>query len=547
MRALARRAAAGALAAGLVAGFLAGCAGPDGGKTDEEEADEFGYQVPVALSTPNAGSDIGASQFAQTWSGRLYPGVYVPGPNGQMIPNTDLVTAQALPAAQRIVQYTLSEGAVFSDGAPVTCTDFLLTFAAGKNPELFGSHLPLFDDVEKLECTPGAKTFDLVFKEGAGARWRELFSAGTVLPAHAVAAKLSKDVAGLNADLYSGLDEGDVAALRPIAQVWHDGFNLDQFDPALQVSFGPYVIDGVGEAGQVHLVANEKYYGGAPLTKEIVVWPASADSAQLNATGNLRVAELAEPNPGWLDVNAEGNSLEVTTAVGALTDSLTFASFGPWSYPENRAALAKCVDPRAVAAASSKHSGAEVSAFAAHVVSHDDPLASRFDDIAGPHLGVDIEGAKQAAGLELRVGYAHASPRMAAMVESIRVSCEPAGITVVDATEQGKTLRDLSRVELGEWGEEVAVEGSIDAMLRPVDPASEYNIPGVKSRDVEAMRKKETELWEKLPSIPLAAQPRVFAVDRNLGNVMLYTGPAGIGWNMDRWLLRPDSADQPPA
>lgn len=534
----------GVLAAAVLAGVgLVSCAGGDG-QSEESSASQFAYQVPVALTTTNAGSDVGVSQFAQMLSGRLYPGVFVPGPNGQTIPNTDLVRAQALPGARRIVQYTLSDEAVFSDGVPVTCTDFLLAYTAGTQPTLFGSHMPLFNEVDSMNCTPGSKSFDVVFTEGGGTRWRELFRAGTVLPAHAVAAKLGKDEAQLNSDLNSG----DVTLLRPIAQTWHDGFNLEAFDPAMHVSFGPYVIDSVGEAGQVTLVANDKYYGDPPQTAEIVVWPGSADSGQLKASGNLRVADLAEPQPGWLDVNAEGNTLDVQTAVGVMTDSLTFADLGPWAYHSNRQAFAKCVDPGAVAAASSRVASVEVPAYPVHVVPHNDPQARRFDDIAASHLGVDVPGASAAAGLELRVGYAHPSSRMAAMVEAMRTSCEQAGITVVDVTAAsgtGATLRDLGRIETGEWGEEVGVEGSIDAMLRPVNPETEYALPGAGTQDIDALRRHEEELWDELPSLPLAAQPRAFAVDRNLANVIVYTGPAGIGWNMDRWRLRPASASQP--
>ena len=162
-----------ALAAVLTASALAlaGCStlGDDNGQLDDEH---FGYQVSGPLLTTNAASLQGASTQAQRLSGRLYPGVYVPGPGGEMIPNTDLVKAQALPGAQRRVSYTLSDAAVFSDGTPVTCADYLLTFTAGQLPELFGAHLPLFDDTESLQCTPGAKTFTVVFKEGRGDRWR---------------------------------------------------------------------------------------------------------------------------------------------------------------------------------------------------------------------------------------------------------------------------------------------------------------------------------------------------------------------------------------
>ena len=131
---------------------------------NEESKKLFGYQALGELRTTNSGTLEGATDLAEQLSVRLYPGVYVPGPSGQMIPNTDLVTTQVLPSDQPKVIYTLSDAAVFSDGTPVTCSDFLLTFTAGHYPSMFGSHTPLFDDTEELSCTPGAKEFTLTFK-----------------------------------------------------------------------------------------------------------------------------------------------------------------------------------------------------------------------------------------------------------------------------------------------------------------------------------------------------------------------------------------------
>lgn len=524
-----RRLIAASLAAGLA---LAGCSGGD--EPGQVKKDHFGYQVSSSLRTTNAGSLEGATELTQMLSGRLYPGVYVPGPAGQMIPNTDLVKTQALPGAQRKVVYTLSDGAVFSDGTPVTCADYLLTFTAGQYPEIFGSHMPLFDDTAELSCTPGSREFTLTFKENRGARWRGLFDAGTVLPAHAVAAKLNKSIEQLVDDLRSD----DATRLQPVADIWRRGFDLAQFDPDLQVSFGPFKIDSVGERGEVHLVANEFYYGDAPATPEITVWPGSADSVALSEADALRIGDLRDPHPQWHDPNAEGNRLKVETVAGELTEMLTFPEVGTFAVPENRQALSRCVDPRAVAAASSKLAGIEIPVTPLHVLPHTDPLAPRVEDLTQRYLGVDIEAASVLAGTRLRVGYAYPDPRMAAMVESMRRTCEPAGIEIVDVTEHGKTLADLPQVAYGEWGEEIWTEGAADAILHAVDPMTEFPAANNRAQDLPALRAQEEFLWKQLPSIPLAAQPRTIAVDSAVRNVVTYTGPSGIGWNMDRWQLQ---------
>lgn len=533
-----RGAVASLSAACLLAGTLTACSGGDedpNGKLDEQH---FGYQVSGPLLTTNAGSLEGTSTQAHRLSGRLYPGVFVPGPGGEMIPNTDLISAQPLPGPQRRVTYTISDNAVFSDGTPVTCTDYLLAFTAGQHPEIFGSHLPLFDDTESLDCTPGSKTFTVVFKEGRGDRWQDLFGAGTVLPAHAVARKAGKSVEELNAALQSE----DPAQLAPIAQIWHHGFDFAQFDPELQVSFGPYVIESFGAQGEVNLVANEHYYGDRPAINHLVIWPGTADSGELYRGGGLKVADLDDPNPAWFDVNAEDNQVDISTVVGQLSEMLTFPETGVWAIPENRQALSRCLDPRGVAAVSSEHAGVQVPPTPVHVLQQDDPLTSRVEDVAAPFMDVNIDAASVLNGMEVRVAYAHPNARQAAMVEAMRRSCEPAGVSIVDVTGEGKTLADLPHLATDEQGMQFVTDGEVDALLRPVDPMKEYPAAANRGNQVGNLRAQEHALWEQLPSVPLAAQPRTFAVNRGVGNVVPYTGLAGIGWNMDRWRMMPQDA-----
>ena len=75
----------------------------------------------------------------------------------------------------------------------------------------------------------------------------------------------------------------------------------------------------------------------------------------------------------------------------------------------------------------------------------------------------------------------------------------------------------------------------MDAYLGAVDPMAEYETSVSRSEELPSLRSEEHRLWDELPSIPLSAQPRTFIVDKNIHNVVVYTGPVGIGWNMDRW------------
>ena len=556
-----------------LATFMAGCSGTNTEPKQTSTMDYFGYQLTVPLVTTNAGTKIGESLKMQRLSGRIFPGAFIPGPSGQRIPNTDLVSTQVLPAPQRQVIYTLSDQAVFSDGVPVTCDDYALAFAAGSNPDIFSSHMPQMQQVERVDCTPGSKQFTVVYQHGKGGRWRELFSAGTVLPAHAIAKRLGMETA----DLTRGLETGDPALLARTAEVWRFGFALNKFDPELQVSYGPYKIESVGEEGEVVLVANDTYYGDAPEVSKIVVWPSTKDSAELQAAGALMVGDLNNHNPEWykaapepddganaddvrtgkdgkdadasearkagetpssetVDSEAPESHQELQTVIGEMTDTLIFASAGPWAYQENRQALSKCVDIRGVAAASSREAGIELPPSPVHVLTQNDPMSRRLEDIANPHLNVDIEGARVAEGLELNIGYPVPSKRLAAMVEAIRKSCEPAGITVTDVTANGKTRGDLLTEEPGYNDQgEMDRGGKIDAFLGSVDPMMEYETATSRSEELQSLRAEEKRLWDEVPSIPLSPQPRTFIVDNSIKNVVVYTGPVGIGWNMDRW------------
>src|SRR5699024_11256624 len=114
----------------------------------------------------------------------------------QFVPNSDLVTTEEwMEGDQRNVLYTIAEDANYSDGTPVTCDDFLLSFTAGQMQELFGSNMTMMDQVESVACAPENKKFLVKFQPGQGGQWRSMFGPGTVMPAHKIAerAEISRE------------------------------------------------------------------------------------------------------------------------------------------------------------------------------------------------------------------------------------------------------------------------------------------------------------------------------------------------------------------
>ncbi|MDN8596593.1 ABC transporter substrate-binding protein [Corynebacterium tuberculostearicum] len=485
------------------------------------------------MATTNAGTSFGDATSAGLLSTRLYPGLFVPGPSGELIPNADLVETEELPPVagsdQRSVQLTLEEDAVFSDGTPVTCDDYLLAYVAGTHPAEFASHMPLMNDIADFSCEPQSKTFTLTFNKDQGQRWRHMFGAGTVMPAHALAKKSGLSTEELNAVL----TVEDMQALAPVAKEWRYGFSVakDQLDPELQVSFGPYVIDKVGDEGEIILKANEKYFGDAPAEEHVVIWPSDADAQKLADKGALRVVDAASENPDWLDSTKDesGESpYEVTPMVGELTDTLTLSEAGVFAEPWARESFAACVDQQAVAQASSAASGVEVPPAYLRTVSVTNPVASGLDKVGKQHQGTDLAKAGDLNGTTIKVGYLGPDKRYAAMVEQLRASCEPAGITIEDASAEFMSQHYLE-MDPETWAP------TVDAFLGPVDPQTEYSTVESSMKNSAELKKAEEALWKDVPSIPLSAQPRIFLVRRDVEGVLPYTGVSGIGWNMDRW------------
>lgn len=495
----------------------------------EMETSEFpGYLANSELTTVNAGSAFGTASIAAQISGRLYPGAFVPGPTGQFIPNTDLVSArETMDGDQRSVLYTINEDANFSDGTAVTCDDFLLAYTAGLMQSQFGSNMPLMEQVESVGCAAENKHFLVKFQPGEGGQWRYMFGPGTIMPAHKIAerAEMSQE------DLVTALYSQDPIQLERVAEIWRFSFGLENFIPEMHVSYGPFSIDRVGEQGEVLLKRNESYYGDQAALEHIVVWPIGADLNEVIGEGNLMVADAAVSEPQWFDEETMSQDFEVESVVGDLTDSLIFSDSGIFEQQWARESFAACIDQDEVARVSSETSGVEVPPVYTHALNHNDPLARSLNSVVEEHHGTDMETAGQLAGQTIRIGYLGEDQRMRAMVESIREQCEPAGINVEEVT-GGNVSAAFLEMDPETW------LPSIDAFLGPIDARTQYGVSSASLAQVDDLRDEERELWEELPGLPLSAEPHTFFIAPEIANVVPYTGSSGIGWNMDRWFIR---------
>lgn len=506
---------------------LVGCSAPTTKPTDH-----FGFAVGSPLLTTNAQTLVGASTSSDVLAGRLFPPVFISGPSGQMIPNRDLATAQMLPGANIQVVYTINPEARYSDGVSITCTDFLLAFKAGAQPSIFRSYAPLMQQVDRVDCTAGSKQFTVVFKERMGARWRQLFGPGTVVPSHAIGSRL-----GLTEEqLVNLLQSNNRSALMPVADLWANGFDLKHFDAGLQLSAGPYRIESVGTNGEVQLVRNEQFHGDAANIDRVMMWPLNSDLSAINESNSVEVADLVGVKDiPWVNRNDPKNRFTVDYQAGHLTELLALGNAGVFATSEARRAFAACIDQAEIAGVSSDSSGVEVKPLTSRLTTAGDPANARLEKVAGGHSPVNRAEADKLRDKTIRIGYSGPDERKRAMVAAIAQSCSRSGVTVVDASSDTASLADVSRKEQHHGGVR-DFQGTLDGFLYAADPHQGYGHVDGGLDDIEKLQATERQLWDESDTIPLAAQPRTIVYDNRIANVVSNTSLSGIGWNMERWV-----------
>lgn len=527
-----RKTAAAVMAAVCVAATAACSSEPEDVAPEERN---FPKAVGVAIgSTPlttNAATLDGAVAGTREVISRVLPGAFFFGPDGQLIPNSDLLTTEELPGTPRQIRYTFNSKSAWSDGRPMVCDDLLLSWAAGLHTDHFNAYSPLTDIVTKLDCQAGSREATVTLKDGVDDGWRGLFPAGTILPAHIVAQHA--DVP----DMVAALTEQQPEELDRIAHAWETIFDLDptqQIDEQVQLSSGPYKLSSFAEHGGLLLVPNEHWWGDKPHIEQIMMWPRNANYAQLREERKLHLADLHGGEEAEWAAPAENlPAMKTVTRTGTLIDQLTISVVGTLATPEARLAFNACLDREKVAAASGSVAGVDVKPAATRLLPGDHPAFGNVKQLEQAYLHADAAAAQPLAGSTIRVAYHDSDARYAAMVKSMADSCAEHGITVVDVTKELGDKADLSALK---------VAPKADAFLHAINPDLVFQGIGTRQGTVhadlgprEALIEAEKALWDTVPTIPLSVQPRTFVTSDRVGNVVINTSESGLGWNMDRW------------
>ncbi|KAA0101388.1 hypothetical protein CIW49_06285 [Mycolicibacterium sp. P1-18] len=519
-------------------------------------ADEVDYAVDGTLGTYNVNTVSGAASAGPQAFARVLTGFDYHGPEGQVVGDRDFGTISVVGRAPLVLDYVISDDAVYSDGKPVTCDDMVLAWAAqsGRFPGFDAASRAGYGDVADVDCAPGQKKARVSFAQDRGfVDFGQLFAATSMMPSHVIADELGAGDGAVTA----ALQAGDLPRIDRIAQLWNTVWNLSpDLDLKRFPSSGPYKLSSVRDDGAVVLVANDKWWGAKPVTGTITVWPRGADVQERVNSGEYDVVDVAAGSSGVLTLPA---GYVRTDSASAGIEQLIFAPSGPLLDPDARRAVALCTPRDAIA----KNADVPISNSRLNPTAEDSMTAAENAAEGGRFSTSNPAAARDALGgkpLAVRIGYQSPNARLAATVGAIAKACEPAGITVTDAASEAVGPESLRQnqidVLLASTGGAAGSGSSGSSAMDAYDlfSGNGNNLSGYANEQVDgvigalAVTSDPKEyarllgegapvLWDDMPTLPLYRQQRTLLTSSKMTAVNSSPTRWGAGWNMDRWAL----------
>ncbi len=305
----------------------------------DSSADEIDYAVDGTLTTYNTNTVAGAASAGPQAFARALTGFAYHGPEGQVVADNDFGSVSVVGRAPLVLDYVISDKAVYSDGKPITCDD----------------HGPgLGRAVGPLSRIRRRQPSGLPRHRLGGLRTGPEAGPGVVRPGSRIP-RLRASVRGDLADararhrrrtrprrrgVATALQNGDQPTIDRIAKAWNTVWDLKpDLDLKKFPSSGPYRIDSVSKDGVVVLVANDKWWGTPAITNRIEVWPRGADIQERVNEGSFDVVDIESGSSGLLNLPDDYVSTETPSAG---IEQLIFAPGGPLAATPARRAVALC-------------------------------------------------------------------------------------------------------------------------------------------------------------------------------------------------------------
>lgn len=557
------------------------------------DVDWAGYNS-ILSSTYSTYNSVIAGQMA---SGFIYFGV-----DGTICENDTFGTFEIVSGldddAPLVIEYTISDDAVWSDGTPITINDYLYDWAT-QNPEFL---VPGYADGSDPEAKPvfnhvsssfpqyvpegpvgevGSKTFTVEYNEKYP-DWKLVI--GSALPAH-VAAEQS----GLTADeLAQAIIDRDADTVAQTADFWNNWLSPvpgELPDPAVAPSSGPYQLKAGGwVAGEyLTLEANPNWWGEPAATENLVYRFIAADQVPTSMANNELNVVDPQATVDTLDQLAQlGDQVKVDTGDTLTWEHLDF-NFGQGGEVENEDGTTTEVAPSVFADNAGGLAAREAFALCAPRQTIIDTLIAPINNDAvvmnarevfpfqenyeavvaaaydGRYDQVDIAAAQaklEESGLttpvEVVIGYQAPNPRRADQIAAIKSSCDEAGFNIVDG---GSDVFFQTVMPAGDYDVALfawAGSGQIASGQNIYVTNNPQNYGQYSNAEVDAAWKTlastldpaaqleqikiiEKLLWDDLFGIPVFAHPGVTAYTSGLENVRhTATQDQGV-WNASQW------------
>lgn len=558
---------------------LSGCSADRGGETTTGASSSAGTSSATItaahqaefLSYNNNTTDQNAVQNTVVLNNVL-GGFWDFGADGGVEDDKEFGTVEKTSDDPLTIKYTFADDAKWSDGEPIDCDDFMLTWAAnsGKftSTETDADGNPVtgfssagttgYEDMNAPQCKAGDKSIDLSYATPF-ADWAGMFGAGSILPAHVVAKG-----AGVS-DLIGALTSNNTEQVNALAKFYNTGFigTKGTVDKANWLSSGPYTIDSWQAGQSITLVANDKYWGTPPKVGTIVIRFIDATAqAQALANGEIQVARPQPAQDVLAQLKAIGDTVKIDQGDEYTFEHLDFNFQGAFKDADLRKAFALCVPRQQI-----------VDNLIKPVNENATVLNSRYkvgfqdgyqDVVSASYQGQydtpDLAQSKQildgkgAAGTKVRIGYNSPNQRRTDTVSLIKASCDQAGFDVEDAGQQdffgGGLANGNFDVALFAWSSSPLVSANASAYTTGGgNNNGKYSNPQVDAltkqllatTDVSAQTpivgQIESLLWSDLATIPVFTFPGLQANSTNVTGPSFQPAQSQQTWNDDTWAV----------
>ncbi len=484
----------------------------------------------------------------------VWPSAFYQNAKYQTVLNSAFLnSAELVSTSPQEVVYRINPDATWSDGTPITASDFIYNWEAQVgNPKYIdiggAGYLANttigYSDIESVTGSNNGRTVTVVFNKFFS-EWESLFN--PLIPAH-----IAKQVG------------------------WSFGFA--QASPLVEVSGGPYQIASVIPGKEVELTRNTKYWGRRATIPKIVfsVDPNPNDYPTQFENGTLNLVQ--SPSTDLLFSGLSGVPGVHTQLTPSLTiEELLFnLSRAPLGDQKVRQAIAMAIDRKAIVEAAigsydpaAAPAGNNIYSPGIPQYQNDGTRYVTSDPSAAEALLTADGYVRSATGvmtkngqpLELTISVDSANEQLLYIEELITEELSAVGI-VVNAVNYPLNTLEANVLRTGTFDMAIVAQSGSPNATYHVDQylsaskGSRNNYTTYSNPQADALiTKASTELdpatsaklynqldqllWKDLPSIPLYSVPDVMAYNVGYNFIGTSTGSSTIFWNSSTWSFIP--------